>query len=212
MEEFDYVLSAQRLVGDHVMTDEEQQKLERVVEACPLDEHARVWADELVQMGDEALNWLCKDYKMQGVSFNVPKLAQDDEGAFRLPLEIVLTNHRPLDDAQAHFRNVVALLKREAVRGDPELLVRAAREPLRTWFRANAQTIARLMFELQRGVVTPMISVNSRVVEEVLLHLLRFFHDDHATPADLRRLKLFDSDDPHGSVFSIFNDHLITNA
>lgn len=202
---------------DHVMTDEEQQELERVVEACPLNEHARVWADRLVEMGDEALNWLWKDYEMQGASFNQPQLAMDDRGALCFPLQIVVTRFRPLDDAQAHFRNVVALLKREAVRGDPELLVRAAHEPLRTWFRANAQTIERLIMnwtwaEHERGLVTTVTGVNTRVVTQVLLRLLRFFHDNRASEADLRRFKLFDSDDPHGSVFSIFNDALVINA
>lgn len=188
---------------DGFMTDDEQRQLEDVVEACPLNEYARVWADALAAMGPEALRRLHVDYQTHTsdeTKYNVLRLATNDRGsAVLVPPQIVVENFRQVDDPQAHFRNVVQLLTT-----DPEVLFRLANEPVRTLVRARRREITDLI-NTATTAEGSRSGANVRVVSEVLLKILRFFHDDQANAADLRRFKQFGGDD---ALFFIRNDRL----
>lgn len=187
---------------DGFMTDDEQRQLEDVVEACPLNEHARVWADALAAMGPEALRRLHVDYQThtsRDTTYNVLRLATNDRGSLIVPPQIVVENFRQVDDPQAHFRNVVQLLTT-----DPEVLFRLAYEPVRTLVRVRRREITNLINTATR-VDRSWSGANVRVVGQVLLQILRLFYDDRANTADLKRFKLFRCDD---ALFFIRNDRL----
>lgn len=194
---------------DHRMTDDQQRDLERVVQDCPLNEHAQLWTNKLVAMGKEVLQWLSTDYIMQeNVLFNEPAYGTDERGLTPWPPEIVRKRPRPLDDEVAHFRNVVALLQQDDVRGHPESLLRVARNPLRTWFLANSHNIQALIMARQDGLS------DTAMVDSVLRDCLRFFVTDDEVTDAWQNLRLFNPQKPDDQtyLFSIVRDHLKSTA